>query len=40
MKGNPLSPNIFNMVVDAKIRNWGMVVAGKEVGTEDFGREV
>ena len=31
-----LTPTIFNMVVDAVIRHWGMFVSGKEVGMWGF----
>ena len=39
-QGNPLYPTILNIVVDAFIRHWVMVVAGEDAGPEGFGRTV
>ena len=40
-QGGLLFPTIFNMVVDAVIQYWMVVVVvGKELGTEGFGKSV
>ena len=39
-QGNPLSPTIFNMVVDAVIHHCLVMVAGEYAGLEGFGRAV
>ena len=39
-QGGPLSPTIFNMVVDAVILHFLVVVSGKEAGPEGLGRAV
>ena len=39
-QGDPLSPTILNMVVDAVIRHWAKVVVGEAEGPEVFWREV
>ena len=36
-QGDPLSPTIFNMVVDAVIWHWMAVVAPTEEGSEGLG---
>ena len=36
-QGDPLSPTIFNVVVDAVIRHWMMVVKPFEAGTRGLG---
>ena len=36
----PLSPNIFNTVVDVRIWHWVTLVTGEEAGTERFGKAV
>ena len=36
-QGDPLSPTIFNMVVDAVIGHWMAVVAPTEEGSEGLG---
>ena len=36
----PLSPTIFNMVVDAVIRHRVTLVVGEEAGTDGFGRAI
>ena len=36
-QGNSLYPKIFNMVVDAAIRHWVMVVTPSEAGTGGLG---
>ena len=33
MQGDPLYPSFFNMVVDAVIRHWLMVVTASKAGT-------
>ena len=38
--GKPLSPTIFNMVVDAVIRHWATRVTGEDSIMEGFGRAV
>ena len=37
-QGIPISPAIFNMVVDAVIRHWFTLVTGKEEGPDVFGK--
>ena len=39
-QGDPLPPTIFNMVVDAFIRNWVTVVATMETGKEGISETV
>ena len=39
-QGDPLSPTIFNVVVDSVIRHWVTVVVGEEAGPEVFGISV
>ena len=46
-QGDPLSPTIFNLVVDKVLQNWVTVVASTEesvdpgaAGKEGFGRDV
>ena len=46
-QGDPLSPTIFNLVVDKVLQNWFTVVAETEeavepgaAGKEGFGRDV
>ena len=41
-QGDPLSPIVFNVVVDAVIQNWVSVVAEVEGGSgpEGFGRDI
>ena len=39
-QGGPLSPTIFNMMVDAVIFQWVPLVEGEEVGINGFGRAV
>ena len=36
-QGNPLSPTIFNVAVEAVIRNWVMLVTPTEAGTGGIG---
>ena len=36
-QGNPLSPTIFNVVMDSVIRHWGMVVTPTEAVTRGLG---
>ena len=36
-QGDPLPPNIFNMVMDAVIRHWVMVVTPTEAGMGGLG---
>ena len=38
-QGNPLYPNIFNVVVDAVVRHWVAVVVEREDGPEGRRRE-
>ena len=38
--GDPLSPNILNMVVDAIIQHWVILVAGEEAGPYGFGLDI
>ena len=35
-QGDPLSPTIFNMVVDVLIHHWVTLVAGEEAGPDGF----
>ena len=37
-KGDPLTPKIFNIVVDAVIQHWVILATGEEAGYEGFGR--
>ena len=39
-QGNPLYPTVFNVVLDAVIRKWVMVVAMTEEGTEGIGEKI
>ena len=39
-QGEPMSPIIVKMVVDAVINHWLTAVAREDAGTEVFGREV
>ena len=39
-KGGPLSPTIFNMVVDLVIHLWVNLVMGEEAGMDGFGQAV
>ena len=39
-QGYPLSLNIFNVVVDAVVRHWILLVKGGARGQEEWGREV
>ena len=38
--GDPLSPTIFNMVVDVVIWHWVTLVAGEEAVLDRFGQEI
>ena len=38
--GDPLSPNILNIVADAIIQHWVIVVAGDEAGPYGFGCDI
>ena len=38
-KGDPLSPTIFNVVVDAEVRNWVTVVISGAKERDERGRE-
>ena len=40
MQGEPLTPTIFNIVVDALILHWVVVVVGEDAGYEGFKRAV
>ena len=40
MQVSPLSPTIFNIVVDTAIQHWEMVVVGEDAGPEGFWRAV
>ena len=39
-QGDPLSPTIFNVVVEAVVRHWILLVAGGAGGKDGWGREV
>ena len=39
-QGNPLPPTIFNVVVDAVVHHWILLVARGAVGQDGWGREV
>ena len=39
-QGDPLSPTIFNVVLDVVIRNWVTVVALAEAGVEEIGESI
>ena len=39
-QGNPLTPTIFNVVVDSTICYWVLVVAPTEDGTEELGLSI
>ena len=36
-QGNPLSPTLFNVVVESVIHHWVMVLAATEASTEVLG---
>ena len=39
-QGDPLPPNIFNVVVDAVVRHCILLLAGGEVGQDRWGMEM
>ena len=39
-QGGPLSPTVFNMVMDTVIQNWATRVSREDAGPEIFGRVV
>ena len=39
-QGDPLPPKSFNVVVDAVVRHWILLVKGGARGQEEWGREV
>ena len=40
IQGDLLSPTIINVVVDAVVRNWILLVAGVAGGKDRWGREL
>ena len=37
-QGDPLSPTILNILVDAVVRKWLLIVAEEAAGKDGFGR--